>query len=106
MNSLKEKEMAKFRITWLVTGETEEVVQSDRDTVEGYIACRFGASYDESKAKVELVEEGASVAPQEEAPAPQEEAPAPQEEAPAPQEEAPVKKPSKKDKEQENGQTS
>lgn len=84
--------MAKFRITWLVTGETEEVVQSDRDTVEGYIACRFGASYDESKAKVELVEDGASVAPQEE--------------APAPQEEAPVKKPSKKDKEQENEQTS
>lgn len=47
--------MAKFKITWLKTGETETVNQSDRDTVDGYIDCRFGANYDPKVAKVELV---------------------------------------------------
>lgn len=47
--------MAKFKITWLQSGETEEVEQADRDTVDGYIDCRFGANYDATKAKVELV---------------------------------------------------
>ena len=52
--------MATFKLTW-ADGTVEEVNQSDRDTVEGYIDCRFGASYDPKKCKVELV--GAEEAP-------------------------------------------
>jgi hypothetical protein len=61
--------MAKFEITWIGADGTEikEIVnQSDRDTVEGYIDCRFGASYDPKKAKVRLVGDKA----EEPAPAP------------------------------------
>jgi hypothetical protein len=47
--------MAKFKITWLKTGVEEIVNQADRDTVEGYIDCRFGANFDPKVAKVELV---------------------------------------------------
>ncbi len=46
--------MAKFKLTW-ANGVVEEVVQSDRDTIEGYIDCRFGAAYDNTKVKIELV---------------------------------------------------
>ena len=47
--------MARFKITWLETGVEEIVNQSDRDTVDGYIECRFGANFDPKKAKVEFV---------------------------------------------------
>lgn len=46
--------MARFRITW-PTGEVTEVEQSDCNTVEQYVNCRFGAGV-EPAAKVELVQ--------------------------------------------------
>jgi hypothetical protein len=45
--------MGKFKITW-ATGVVEEVNQSDRETIEGYIDCRFGVNFDPEKAKVEF----------------------------------------------------
>lgn len=46
--------MARFRITWL-TGKVTEVEQSDCNTVEQFVNCRFGAGV-EPTSKVELVE--------------------------------------------------
>lgn len=53
--------MAIFKLDWLnpdgSVKATEVVNQADRDTVDGYIDCRFGASYDKKKAKVTLIED-------------------------------------------------
>jgi hypothetical protein len=49
------KIMARFRIDWLESGLTEILEQSDRDDVDGYIACRFGDNYSDKVAKVTKV---------------------------------------------------
>lgn len=45
--------MAKFKITW-PNGKSEKVEQSDCETVEQYINCRFGRGV-KSDAKVTLI---------------------------------------------------